>query len=227
MAAIYDTIADRITQGTAALPTTGTVAFWFKPNWIHTDATDHVFMHVRTSGTQYFVIQKFSDNTVYAGWVNTANYRVNTSVSISNGSWQHMALTWTNGGATTLYKDGAAVGTPTAGLVAFTTSTTRNIGNYDASVADVGLNGQIAHYSVWSRALTEPQITALQTKVPAHPDVGSIGTDWITFVSASTTNLWGGTAASLTGITGSTDEPTLIPVPANLLRNRSRALRGR
>jgi hypothetical protein len=230
MAAIFDSLTDRITQGSVALPTTGTIAFWFKPGWAHTDGQTHTFFQVRNSSTQYIVLEKFSDNSLNAGWVNTVNYRVGVasgSYSISSGSWQHIAITWTNGGTTTLYLGGSSIGT-SGGLVAFTTSQVRNIGNYaSAALSDVSFAGQIAHYSLWSRALTGPQITALQTKVPSHPDAGATGTDWITLIDANTTNQWTGAAATLSGVTGSADAPTLIAAPSSYsFRSRNRQTRG-
>jgi hypothetical protein len=227
MSAIFDAIADRITQGTAAIPTTGTLLLWLKPNWAETDGNDHVFFHVTDGASNFFVMQKFSDNNLYCGWKGASDTRVvvtSASYDITTTTWQNIILRWTAGAGSELFLEGTSIGTAGAPST-FTTTSNRTIGNYVS--VNVGLNGNLAHYAVWGRALTNPQIAALQTKTPDHPDVGPIGTDWITLFNGSTANVWGGTIATLTSISGSSDMPKLESADGSSRRNRSRAFRGR
>jgi hypothetical protein len=98
--------------------------------------------------------------TGYPGWEDSAGGFVNTA-SIQDGRWHHIAVTRaTNGGATTLYVDGAAVNT--SGSSASWTQPTRvTVGDIGPAIAGGGrYQGNIGQVAVYTSALSATRIAA-------------------------------------------------------------------
>ncbi len=100
------------------IPTSaGSFSAWWRPNQ-NPLTTQNVLFTTRSNGGVLFDLYPWSDGKFYAGWYNNGtDQRVawNMSGTISQGNWYYVTLTWTNGGATTLYINGVSKGT-TSGL---------------------------------------------------------------------------------------------------------------
>lgn len=160
----FASATDQVAQGSTPLTATGSILVWFLPNWAQTDSADHVFFDARTSGSSIFCLQKYLDNTLYCGWYNSAESRVvvgSGSYTMNQGYWNQMVLTWASGTGSTLYLNGAQIGT--AGSPNTFTTGNRFWGQYNIAVniTGVNMNGKIDHGAIWNRALILGEVLEL------------------------------------------------------------------
>lgn len=145
------------------LPVTGSISFWFKPAWSSGDSTDHILATCEV--TDFFRIEKFSDNNCYIGWdIGGVDDRVvfaDTGI-FTSGVWTLVVVTWVSAGNTTAYIGSATARgthvTPTNPSVAASMS----IG---ARANITSANGTIADFAAWNVALTAAEVGALLSGV--------------------------------------------------------------
>ena len=162
---------DYMAQGTAAFPTTGSLALWVKPTWAQTDGASHNFFCVRDSGAtyQFVVFKNGGDNKLYCGWqdISGANdTRVNPASTslLTQNAWNHIVLTWTAGGTTTLYINGTSAGTHGSTFTTNTAGVQQTIGtlaNGSIPLAGFSAGAAIAEVAVWSVVLAGSEVTTL------------------------------------------------------------------
>jgi hypothetical protein len=119
-----------------------------------------------------------------AGWNNEK--AIVSSTALVAGAWAHVAIT-RSGNTGSLYLNGALVGTNTAMTISPSAlgSTTRNYLGRSQFSADPYLNGAIDDFRIYSRALTEGELSALgqpaadaPTQLAAVPDDGQVVLTW-------------------------------------------------
>lgn len=168
MARTFDSTTDRITFGTAAMPTTGSITLWFFPNWVDNDGVSHEWFmaHAAEPSPGSFRLLKFSNGNFFGGWYTAGvDHRVvlaHTSYTVNSGAWNHLALTWNDtSNVTTAYLNGTSIGS-FGTLVTFTTTQTLTIGNSTAeSGGNLNFDGDIAEFGLYNADLTAGEVTAL------------------------------------------------------------------
>lgn len=219
MARSFGATTDRITQGSVAIPTTGSLSLWVFPNWAQADSVDHVFFDVRiVPATSLFTIQKYLDNTIYAGWyTSSAEYRVSVasaSYTLNQSRWNHFCLTWDDvANVTKLYLNGSQIGSSTATLVTWSTATrVRYIGNYNPGESDKNLDGRIAEVAIWSHAHAADDITALSKGYSADQVCRASLVDYLPLVGRGNPepNRRSGDPGTISSGTAAADHPRII-----------------
>jgi hypothetical protein len=92
----------------------GAIEFWFKPNWAHTDSTNHDLLINYSSGTNYFRFYKHSGNSLYfyimANSTTSILEVTSGNYSFVSGQWYHLKIEWDDTAALTtqqrIYIDG-------------------------------------------------------------------------------------------------------------------------
>jgi len=166
MARLFDSTSDRISFGTDPLPLIGSLSLWAYPNWAQADGAVHMYFSAMAAATQVFQLLKFSNNSLYAGWYNTSEYRVivaSASYTQTQSAWNHFVLTWDDtANVSKLYLNGAQIGSSTSTLVAFTTTHSRTIGNEASEgVGDYSFDGRIAEVALYTAVLEASEVAAL------------------------------------------------------------------
>lgn len=166
MALSYTGSTDETTQGTAAFPTTGSLQLWVFPTWSQTDGIWHDFFAIFDGTNAQFQALKFSDNSLYFGWIdatNTASRVVVTSgnYTLNQNAWNHFVFAWTANGSSNLYLNNTNIGSiGTTDRTWNTNGITRHIGNWAAGTHPV--SGRLAEYAVWSGiALSSTDVSTL------------------------------------------------------------------
>ena len=128
-----------------------------------------------TSGTGYL----FASGEAFRAGITTTNWSgeqvTGTGANLARGVWK--SVTYTQTGATgTLYEDGVQVGRNTAvtitpGAIGNGTTTSNNLGRSNYA-ADRLLNGRVANFRVYDRALTGQEVAAI-----ALPDTTRVAAD--------------------------------------------------
>lgn len=170
MSQSFNATTDTLIGGTTAIPTTGTLAYWFYPTWAWNDGVDHYLWSVINSTTLLFEMRKFSDNNFYCGWYNSgAEHRVSTAASgLSTNAWNHLLMTWDDtANEVKLYLAGSQIGSTMATLTTFATTGEKHFGNInDASPRDC--RGRLAECGLWNRVLGAAEIAALADGFSPH-----------------------------------------------------------
>ena len=113
-----DDKVDTSTKIQTLTSTAGTVLWWHYNHKAHNDSTKHSpWGQEDTDANLSFGCIHWTDNNIYVGFVASGDDdRVAIAASSSNwpqNTWASYALTWTNTGTTTLYKDASSIGTKT------------------------------------------------------------------------------------------------------------------
>ncbi|MBN1505440.1 MAG: discoidin domain-containing protein [Sedimentisphaerales bacterium] len=179
------------------LPSTCTLAFWFKPDWDGSDSSDYRLFDA-SAGDKYFFISKGAvHDTMTAAFFgfffeDTAdndfqNVRITAAGNITAGTWYHVAATWQfGGGAAILYLNGTEISRAT-GLGAFATlATTPRFGYATGDGGVASTNGAGAVFDdikLFDRVLTADEIPALMKG--AAPELASGPSPWDRAVDVS------------------------------------------
>lgn len=154
----------------------GTVAWWTRPSLPHNDGTIHGWWGQITAlnTPPEFSAQKSSDGNIYIGWNRSgADHRIVLAASAANYTqnvWQRYVLTWANGGATTLYRNGVALAANGG------TTTTSDIGQA-FRIGQQGhqltyFTGGMADFVIASRAWSPAEVAAdYRRALQGHPDL--------------------------------------------------------
>jgi hypothetical protein len=137
----------------------GSVGWWQKITYSPTDSVGHWSWGQKTGATSPEIsVTKFSDNNIYAGFnVSGTDQRVIIAANSTNwptNVWCRYLLTWVSGGITTLYLNGAVIGTNGGTTTVRTPTNTIVLGTQAAGVTASILAGQLADFAVWNRCLT-------------------------------------------------------------------------
>lgn len=166
MAAIYDDTGDVLSaaSGVEIGTTLMSLSFWFKPTWAHTDNADHNLFRLPIDASNVFFFDKFSDNTLYCGWVTAStDHRVTVAsngYTISANAWHHFALTCNDtANLSELWLDGTKIGTKNTLVVASTIASAIYLGNRTAP--DTDLRGKLAKFGIYNVILSDANIATL------------------------------------------------------------------
>lgn len=161
----YNSTTDRyILYGNKNLPSSGTIAMWYYPNWAVTDSAVHSFFEWQASSSDWLILLKFSDNVWYFGHNNGGStVRIVQSGSDSNhtqSDWNSIIYTWNDtANQQFFYINGTQIGTQTGSFTvstAVTASFACGIGNY-VSVQSYNFDGRIAEFAMWDRVLSSDE----------------------------------------------------------------------
>jgi hypothetical protein len=151
----------------------GTAEVFFKSDWNHTDNLGHSFFSVfGDSGTQLFHLDKDTDNRIYGGWYNNAEYRVTPNsalYTISSGNQYYAVLDWNDtSNDTNFYLDLALIDSNNT-LVTFTPTEDFRVGNrtdvsypFDGIIDEFRLSDAV-RASAWSKATSNSLRNTLLT----------------------------------------------------------------
>jgi hypothetical protein len=186
------------------LPATCTLAFWFKPDWDGTDASDYRLFDAG-AGDKYFFIAKGSTNTAmpatYFGFFfedstdfDFQNVRITAAGAITAKTWCHVTVTWQfGGGAGILYVNGTEV-SRASNLGAFATlSTSPRFGYATGGGGVAGTRGAAAVFDdikVFNRVLTAAEIPGLMQGTTLEMASSPTPADKATDVSRDTALSW-------------------------------------
>lgn len=90
----------------------GTICWWMRPGAAYNDGTIHGIFGQNDGAGHYFDGQKYSDGNFYFGWNGAAGDQrvvVSAAAVYPLNAWGHYTLTWSSGGASTLYFNGLSV----------------------------------------------------------------------------------------------------------------------
>lgn len=179
--AIYVASTQQYGIGTLAglppiLPSTGSLFFQFYPTWSKTDGVEHSLFDARKeASSNYFTINKFSNNSLYSGWVTSGG---DTRIVIASGSytmnanaWNTYSYTWsTSGGTTSAVRINGTETASTGPFSVWDTSTANygvNVGNASGSLANHPAEARFAEVAIWNIELTASQ--TLQLSIGLSP----------------------------------------------------------
>ena len=142
----------------------GTISFWTYPLTPHdSPATVWYLFDVgdNTNGTLHF--QRYSDGNYYIGFFRAGNdHRVTLLSSTGNfvqNTWQNYTITWSNGGRTRLYRNGAFLA---ENSVATNSSRTNNSWRIGTNVSNaLGKSCIFDDFRIYSGVLTTGEIQSL------------------------------------------------------------------
>ena len=144
----------------------GSACVWAKNNRAYNSGVaEAIFDQGDTSGNTEFGLLHFSDNNIYAGFqTGGSDHRVILAATAANwpqGKWTSYCLTWTSGGTTSLYVNGALIGTQT-GTVVYNSTDTLRLGYYWWSGSGNNYySGSIDDFRIYNRALTAYEVSQL------------------------------------------------------------------
>ncbi|KAF6127568.1 sushi, von Willebrand factor type A, EGF and pentraxin domain containing 1 [Phyllostomus discolor] len=154
-----------------------TCAFWMKSSDINNYGTPISY-----------ALENGSDNTFlltdYNGWVLYVNgkERITDCPSVNDGTWHHIAITWTSvGGAWKVYIDGKlsdggmglSVGSPIPGGGALVLGQEQDIKGEGFNPAE-SFVGSISQLNLWDYVLTPQQVKSLATSCPEELTKGNV-----------------------------------------------------
>lgn len=91
----------------------------------------------------------------------SATQTTNAGTALNTGTW-YMATLIYDGANTTIYLNGVSDGTSSSGItIAYEAGANTKIGYMDSAPSGYGWNGAIDEVGIWSRVLTEAEITLL------------------------------------------------------------------
>lgn len=190
MSRLFTSTSDIITQGTAAVPTTGSLVVRLYPTWASNDSADHGIIDLKNAGaTDGVMIQKYSDNNLYMGWYHSSDFTnasrvIASTYTLNQNAWNSFAITWTSGSTLTAYLNGSVLGTKSSITTSDTSGGTRSIGNYAATGGDC--RGRLADYAIFNVVLTAAEVLAYHKGVsPLDLRAGTSPTDYLPLVGLS------------------------------------------
>jgi hypothetical protein len=137
--------------------------------WVKTTVEDDFFIVDQSTGANWggsaIQFDMFSDGRIYGSifWSDTPNYdRVESSSTINDGDWYHIASTWKRTGSFKVYVNGALDGSISSSGN-YANVPTENIsinGNADGSFA-IGKDCSIDEVGIWNKELSASEITSL------------------------------------------------------------------
>ena len=150
------------------------LSFWVYPeNTTATSADYDGFAGIRNNADADFYILQLSPTDVEARFRNSAgiNFDIVAPVLILN-AWQHFVLTY-DGTTLSLYHNGILASSMPANGVISNAAQSLEIGNLIYFTTNFYTNGKIDEVSLWSKALTLPEITCIYTGVinPTETDL--------------------------------------------------------
>lgn len=152
------------------LPSTGSIFFQFYPTWAKTDGVEHSLFDARKeSSSNYFTINKFSNNSLYSGWVTSGG---DTRIVIASGSytmnanaWNAYSYTWSTSGGTSSAVRLNGTETTAGGPGSVWDTSTANygvvLGNINISGANHPAEARFAELAIWNVELTASQTLQL------------------------------------------------------------------
>ncbi len=161
--------SDTLLGGKESIPVTGTISFQVNPQFAPRDNAYHIFFEQYDfTGKNYFQVLTGNDGSIYAEWKNGAAIVTARAVAgayvLKQNAWNSVVVTWSQGGALTLYINGrqvASAGSCPSGSLA---DAVLSFGNRALGGADA--RSQVAQYGVWSRVLSSREITQLWERNP-------------------------------------------------------------
>lgn len=147
----------------------GSISWWMYPRKAFNDSLIHgVWGHLTAYNTlPEFDFQKYSNNQIYVGFVNTADDdRVNIVASATNYTqnvWQHYVFRWISGGDSELWRNGIQIGVKSGGTTPVNIAVNFDIGRQN--IVNF-FDGMIGDFLVWSRQLNTKEIPKIYELKP-------------------------------------------------------------
>ena len=157
---------------------------WFYPNWAQGDSVDHLIMsNIITGPSRGFTIEKFTDNSLYIGWINTTSYRVvvlTANYTLTQSAWNHFLFTWDDvANETKAYLNGSQIGSTVATLILPSQTDSVIIGNHPLGTGSLNADGRIAEVAFWNEILNPGDRQKLSNYVrPSQIKPGSLVNYW-------------------------------------------------
>lgn len=197
--------ADNIALSSGAMPTTGTLAWWWKTTTYGANRI-HAF-GIRQDGSHLFNAVNETDANLYMGWYNGTDARVTTSTQPTNGAWTSMVLTYSPT-STKLYKNGVQIGSTVTTDGTFNSAgTPKYIGNQDGGIVHA-VDSYIAEMGLWNTIVSGATITALAAGERPSCYTSGLVSYWA--LSANANDSFGSDNGTATGAASDMDHPTLI-----------------
>jgi hypothetical protein len=142
------------------LTSAGSFAFWARPANIAASGIREFSFGATDNAANEFAFQHFSDNNLYVGWFSGGvDHRViisATTAGWSQGTWSRWTLTWINGGACVLYRDGKSIGS-TNSISTNSLGSTIFLGSVNGNPI-LTFEGWVDDYKLWNRALSTSEV---------------------------------------------------------------------
>lgn len=174
----FDNIDDNVTvTGGSSLIANSpelSLSFWVYPENAFPSFPDYDgFAGIRNNADADFYILQLTANSVEARFRNSTgvNYDI-VFPGLMLNTWQHFVLTY-DGTNLSLFHNGLPAGSIAASGVISTTTELFNIGNLVYQGTNFLTNGKLDEVSLWSKALTAPEITCIYNGVinPVETDL--------------------------------------------------------
>lgn len=159
---------------TASLPFTGpsaSIALWVKNAVLTGIRTTYVQLLASSAGTNAVRLGHGTTNLGSAEHRTTANgvglANANSANIMVANTWTHVAGVYSNGSLRSVFVNNVKFSDTTVVGAYSATINTLRLGNHNSSPSDTEwLNGLLAYVGLWNVALTDSDITALQTAAP-------------------------------------------------------------
>jgi hypothetical protein len=137
--------------------TTQTISAWIKTSWSYSSSAGYIFASRDSSigGLSFGMMS--SGGGILQAYIGTASVGSST-VTVNNGAWHHVVVTYSSANVMSFYVDGQAAGSSTQ-TGTWTQTVNRYIGNRDSG--DTWFNGSIANVQIYNTSLDVRQIQAL------------------------------------------------------------------
>lgn len=151
------------------LPSIGTIGLWFYPTWTHSDSAEHSLFDIRNAGyaNNYFTLNKFSNNSTYAGWVTSGtDSRIITvagSASFTQNAWNWLAFAWDATIASEKKRVTINAYQNTVDGVTFSTWSTsgRDVQIGNLAGGDSPATARLAELTIWNRVVDQADLLAI------------------------------------------------------------------
>ena len=140
-----------------------TWSYWVKPNGFTANGT--VF---RLTSHSYTSHEIRSNGIIFFYWGNAGSITTSSGV-ITDGVWQHVAITKSSTSGVVIYVNGVSVATSSNTANADTASATNRIGGWDGT--NFGFTGSLDQIRIFPTALTAANVTSLYNEVQCVPTI--------------------------------------------------------
>lgn len=158
----FDGIDDAIQIDEAAMPKIisdrFTIAFWIKPDG--ENGSRSVYFGSNGNVAYTINIEKNASNQLRFYWNGNPDYN-NTSFTITDGSWQHIAIVRESATSTKFYKNGVLVNTYTSSCAAQTSGSAIYYIGRDQRTGATAYKGYMSDFRLYASALSADDIKAL------------------------------------------------------------------
>jgi hypothetical protein len=154
----------------------GSVSLWFRPTRAFNNGSDEFLLGQAGGTTNSFEIRRYGPfGQWFCGFYNGSDMRAQPTTTATNwlqNQWQHLVVTWVNGGTAIIYHNGRDLGNHSVTLTAGSPSGNLAISGADPTDSSSTFAGSIADVRVFNRALSPTEVELLyspQTRFNIYP----------------------------------------------------------